>query len=69
MPKLDAEFLVAAPRLKAVFYAAGSVKGFATRESYKRGIHIFSAWQANTIPVTEYSQATSCLMVERWKNA
>jgi phosphoglycerate dehydrogenase-like enzyme len=69
MPKLDAEFLVAAPRLKAVFYAAGSVKGFATRESYNRGIQILSAWQANAIPVAEYSQATSRFMLDRWKNA
>ena len=61
MPKLDAEFLAAAPRLKAVFYAAGSVKGFATPESYKRGILISSAWQANAIPVAEYSYATILL--------
>jgi len=61
MPKLDAEFLAAAPRLKAVFYAAGSVKGFATPESYKRGIQISSAWQANAIPVAEYSHATILL--------
>ena len=61
MPKLDAEFLAAAPRLKAVFYAAGSVKGFATPESYKRGILISSAWQANAIPVAEYSHATILL--------
>jgi phosphoglycerate dehydrogenase-like enzyme len=43
MLKLDAEFLAAAPRLKAVFYAAGSVKCFAKPESYKRGIVISSA--------------------------
>jgi phosphoglycerate dehydrogenase-like enzyme len=61
MPKLDAEFLAAAPRLKAVFYAAGSVKGFATPESYKRGILISSAWQANAVPVAEYSLATILL--------
>ena len=61
MPKLDAEFLEAAPRLKAVFYAAGSVKGFATPESYKRGIMISSAWQANAIPVAEYSYASILL--------
>jgi len=61
MLKLDAEFLAAAPRLKAVFYAAGSVKGFATPESYKRGILISSAWQANAIPVAEYSHATILL--------
>jgi phosphoglycerate dehydrogenase-like enzyme len=61
MPKLDDEFLAAAPRLKAVFYAAGSVKCFATPESYKRGILISSAWQANAIPVAEYSHATILL--------
>ena len=61
MPTLDADFLAAAPRLKAVFYAAGSVKGFATPESYKRGILISSAWQANAIPVAEYSHATILL--------
>jgi phosphoglycerate dehydrogenase-like enzyme len=61
MPKLDDEFLAATPRLKAVFYAAGSVKGFATPESYKRGILISSAWQANAIPVAEYSHATILL--------
>jgi phosphoglycerate dehydrogenase-like enzyme len=61
MPILDAEFLAAAPRLKAVFYAAGSVKGFATPESYKRGIIISSAWKANAIPVAEYSHATILL--------
>lgn len=61
MPKLDADFLAAAPKLKAVFYAAGSVKGFATPESYKRGIQISSAWQANAIPVAEYSHATILL--------
>lgn len=61
MPRLDAEFLAAAPQLKAVFYAAGSVKGFATPESYKRGIVISSAWEANAIPVAEYSLATILL--------
>ena len=61
MPKLDEEFLAAAPRLKAVFYAAGSVKCFATPDSYKRGILISSAWQANAIPVAEYSHATTLL--------
>jgi phosphoglycerate dehydrogenase-like enzyme len=61
IPKLDEEFLAAAPKLKAVFYAAGSVKGFATPESYKRGILITSAWQANAIPVAEYSHATILL--------
>ena len=61
MPKLDGEFLAAAPRLRAVFYAAGSVKGFATPEAYNRGIVISSAWQANAIPVAEYALSTILL--------
>ena len=44
------------PNLKAVFYAAGSVRYFA--ESYfKRNVRIFSAYAANAIPVAEYSVA------------
>ncbi len=61
MPALDAEFLAAAPRLQAVFYAAGSVKGFAKPEAYARGIVISSAWEANAVPVAEYSLATILL--------
>ena len=44
------------PNLKAIFYAAGSVRYFA--ESYfKRNVRIFSAYAANAIPVAEYSVA------------
>jgi len=44
------------PNLKALFYAAGSVRYFA--ESYfKRNVRIFSAYAANAIPVAEYSVA------------
>ncbi len=42
------------PKLKALFYAAGSVRYFA--ESYfKRNVRIFSAYAANAIPVAEYT--------------
>ena len=44
------------PKVKGLFYAAGSVKYFA--ESYlKRGVRIFSAFAANAIPVAEYTVA------------
>ena len=44
------------PNLKALFYAAGSVRYFA--ESYfKRNVRVFSAYAANAIPVAEYSVA------------
>ena len=42
------------PALKAVFYAAGSVQGFA-REFLNCGIKVFSAWAANAVPVAEYT--------------
>lgn len=57
MPKLDEPFLEAAPNLKAVFYAAGSIKGFVCPATYGRGIRISSAWRANAIPVTEFTLA------------
>ena len=42
------------PNLKAVFYGAGSVQGFA-RPFLKSGVKVFSAWAANAVPVAEYT--------------
>jgi phosphoglycerate dehydrogenase-like enzyme len=64
MPKLDAAFLAAAPKLEAVFYAAGSVKRFATPEAEERGIVICSAAEANGIPVAEYSVSVILLSLK-----
>jgi len=44
------------PSLKAVFYAAGSVKGFA-EPFLKRGIIVVSGWGANGVPVAEFALA------------
>jgi len=66
MPRLDEEFLKAAPRLKAVLYAAGSIKEFATPASYDRGIVISSAWEANAIPVAEFTHALITLGLKRF---
>ncbi len=44
------------PNLKAVFYGAGSVQGFA-REFLNCGVSVFSAWAANGVPVAEYTVA------------
>lgn len=44
------------PRLRAVFYAAGTVQGFA-RPFLQCGVRVFSAWAANAIPVAEYTVA------------
>lgn len=69
MPKIDATFLAAAPKLRAVCYAAGSVKGFATPESYARGVTITTAMFANAIPVAEVTVALVTLANKHWFQA
>ena len=44
------------PHLECVFYAAGSVQGFA-RPFLACGVRVFSAWAANAVPVAEYTVA------------
>jgi phosphoglycerate dehydrogenase-like enzyme len=56
-PRLDAAALDAAPKLRAVLHAAGSVKGFTTPEVWRRGILVSSAAAANALPVAEYTLA------------
>lgn len=54
MPKLtEIEIDSFFPKLRAVFYAAGTVKYFA-EPFLKQGIKVFSAAKANGIPVAEY---------------
>ncbi|GGW63981.1 glycerate dehydrogenase [Streptomyces lucensis JCM 4490] len=60
-PRLDAAALDAAPRLRAVLHAAGSVKGLATEEVWRRGIVVSSAAAANALPVAEYALAVILL--------
>lgn len=66
MPKLDAALLAAAPRLKAVCYAAGSVRRFVTDESYARGVLITTAMQVNAVPVAEVCLALITLANKKW---
>ncbi|MBQ9083481.1 MAG: hydroxyacid dehydrogenase [Clostridia bacterium] len=57
MPKFtEDEIARCFPRLKAVFYAAGTVQAFA-RPFLNRSIRVFSAWAANAVPVAEYTVA------------
>lgn len=48
------------PRLKAVFYGAGTVQAFA-RPFLECGVRVFSAWAANAVPVAEYTVAAIVL--------
>ncbi len=54
MPCLEDAHLDAMPHLKGVFYGAGSVQHFA-RPLLARGVRVFSAWQANAVPVAEFT--------------
>lgn len=56
-PKLTADVLAAAPRLRAVVHAAGSVKHHVTDACWSRGIAVTSAAAANALPVAEYTLA------------
>lgn len=65
MARMDATFLEAAPNLKAVFYGAGSIRGFATEEAWDRGILITSAYAANAIPTAEFALSQILFSLKR----
>jgi len=54
-PTLDADFLAAAPKLRVVFYGAGSVRSVATNAMWDRGVRVVSARAANAVPVAEFT--------------
>ncbi|MFD1536249.1 hydroxyacid dehydrogenase [Nonomuraea guangzhouensis] len=54
-PPLDEELLAAAPRLRAVLHAAGSVKSLVSPACWERDLLISSAADANAVPVAEYT--------------
>ncbi len=53
MPRLEADQFAALPKLRAFFYAAGSVKTLA-QPFLERDITVVSAWAANAISVAEF---------------
>ncbi|MFF9017439.1 hydroxyacid dehydrogenase [Streptomyces sp. NPDC014870] len=62
---LDDELLDAAPRLKAVIHAAGSVKHHLSEEAWRRGILVSSAADANIEPVVDFTIAMITLAGKR----
>ncbi|WP_405862024.1 hydroxyacid dehydrogenase [Streptomyces sp. NBC_00090] len=54
-PPIDESVLAAAPKLRAVIHAAGSVKHHITDACWERGIEVASAAWANALPVAEYT--------------
>lgn len=56
MPALSSGQMDGMPRLRAVFYAAGSVQGFA-RPLLARSVRVVSAWRANAEAVAQFTLA------------
>ena len=70
MARLDESFLVAVPKLKAVFYGAGSIKAFTTDAFWARNIPITSSYGANAVPVAEFTLAQILLCLKKsWQHA
>jgi phosphoglycerate dehydrogenase-like enzyme len=55
-PRFDDAFFDKAPKLKAIFYAAGSLG--APESAWRRGVQVTTAQVANSQPVAEYCLAT-----------
>lgn len=64
-PKVDEEFLTAAPNLEMIFYGAGSIKGIVTDASWDRSVRITSAYAANGIPVAEFTLSQILFSLKR----
>jgi phosphoglycerate dehydrogenase-like enzyme len=64
-PRIDADVLARAPRLRAVVHAAGSVKGHVDPAVFDRGVIVSSAAPANAVPVAEYTVAVVVLAAKR----
>lgn len=56
-PPIDAKVLDAAPRLRAVIHAAGTVKGHVSDVVWQRGVAVSSAAAVNAEPVAQYTLA------------
>ncbi|MBC2592821.1 hydroxyacid dehydrogenase [Ruficoccus amylovorans] len=70
MPLVDEVFLGTFPQLKAIFYGAGSIRGFATDLLWDRDITVSSAYRANAIPVCEFTVAQIVLATKHaWRLA
>lgn len=64
-PVMDAAFLAAAPKLRAVFYGAGSIKAMTPEPFWARNILVTSAYAMNAVPVSEFTLASILLSLKR----
>ena len=69
-PVLDEQFLAAAPKLKAFFYGAGTVRALITDGVWQRGIVVVTAWVANAVPVAEFTVSMIVLALkDAWRSS
>jgi len=64
-PVFDVGTLARFPRLRAVFYGAGSIRYMATPEFWRRDIILTTAASANAVPVSEYTIAATLMGLKR----
>ncbi len=69
-PLLDEAFLAAAPKLRAVFYGAGTIRYLVTDAFWASGIPITSSYAGNAVPVAEYTLSQILFCLKRgWQHA
>jgi phosphoglycerate dehydrogenase-like enzyme len=64
-PRMDEAFLRRAPKLRALFYAGGSVRYFLTEAFWARNIRVTTAQAINAIPVAEFTAAALVMGLKR----
>jgi phosphoglycerate dehydrogenase-like enzyme len=65
-PRLDDALLARMPRLRAVFHAAGSIRGFATPAMWERGIRVTTATTVNGEAVANFTVGATILALKQF---
>ncbi len=69
-PRLDADFMAAAPNLKAVFYGAGSLRKVVTEAFWESGAQITSAAGVNALITGDFAYAQVLMALKgAWRHA
>jgi phosphoglycerate dehydrogenase-like enzyme len=70
MPVMDKAFFRRFPKVKVVFYAAGTVRGFVTDLFWRRKIRLTNAAAANAVSVAEFTHAQILLALKQaWQQS
>lgn len=65
MARVDEEFLDFFPRLKIIFYGAGTIRSFSSEAMWARGVRVTTAASANAESVAEFTLAQILLSLKR----